>query len=299
MTELERLELSLWRAQTRFDREYMDAILAADFVEFGRSGRVYGRDDVLAFGPSRIDAHLIGLRVTEIDRDTRLVTYVSEVRTADAIELANRSSLWVRSGGSWQLVFHQGTPQAEPDAAAPEPLHLRVDLADGVVLRPLDAGDADALYALIVANRDHLRAWMPWADQDEAATAGFVENASAEAARRDALHLAIVADGAIVGCCGLHGISWLHRSGNLGYWIAAGAQGTGLVTTAVRALLGYAFGQLWLHRVELRTAPDNARSRAVAERLGFTQEGELREAEHVGQRFHDSVVYSMLAGDWN
>jgi ribosomal-protein-serine acetyltransferase len=244
MTELERLELSLWRAQTRFDREYMDAILAADFVEFGRSGRVYGRDDVLAFGPSRIDAHLIGLRVTEIDRDTRLVTYVSEVRTADAIDLANRSSLWVRSGGSWQLVFHQGTPQA-------------------------------------------------------AATAGFVENASAEAARRDALHLAIVADGAIVGCCGLHGISWLHRSGNLGYWIAAGAQGTGLVTTAVRALLGYAFGQLWLHRVELRTAPDNARSRAVAERLGFTQEGELREAEHVGQRFHDSVVYSMLAGDWN
>jgi hypothetical protein len=35
------LEESLWRPQTRFDREYTDNILAPDFFEFGRSGRVY------------------------------------------------------------------------------------------------------------------------------------------------------------------------------------------------------------------------------------------------------------------
>ena len=44
---LTRLEESLWRTETRFDIELMDRTLAADFVEFGRSGRRYDREGVL------------------------------------------------------------------------------------------------------------------------------------------------------------------------------------------------------------------------------------------------------------
>ena len=44
--ELRGLEESLWRAETRFDRKYMDAVLAPDFAEFGRSGRRYDRDAI-------------------------------------------------------------------------------------------------------------------------------------------------------------------------------------------------------------------------------------------------------------
>jgi hypothetical protein len=51
-------------------------------------------------------------------------------------------------------------------------------------------------------------------------------------------------------------------------------------------------------RVEIRAAPENARSRAIPERLGFTQEGTLRQVERVGDRYLDNVVYAMLAEDW-
>ena len=50
-------------------------------------------------------------------------------------------------------------------------------------------------------------------------------------------------------------------------------------------------------RVEICAAPENARSRAILERLGFTQEGTLRQVERVGDRHLDNVVYAMLAED--
>jgi ribosomal-protein-serine acetyltransferase len=43
----------------------------------------------------------------------------------------------------------------------------------------------------------------------------------------------------------------------------------------------------------------NARSRAIPERLGFREEGTLREVERVGDRWLDGVIYSMLAADWS
>src|SRR5438128_3125971 len=119
---------------------------------------------------------------------------------------------------------------------------------------------------------------MPWAGNPvRAETAAFLRDAQAQAERNEGFHAAILESGAIVGIAGFHHLDRVHRSTNIGYWLAEDAQGRGTVTLAVAALVSHAFGEWQLHRVEIRAAPDNARSRAVAERLGFTEEGELRD----------------------
>jgi hypothetical protein len=107
--ELIELEWALWRAETRFDDEFMERVLADDFGEFGRSGRVYTRADTRAVEGEAIDANLRDVEVDLIAEDVALLTYVSEVQH-EVLDLANRSSLWVKRDGRWQLRFHQGTP---------------------------------------------------------------------------------------------------------------------------------------------------------------------------------------------
>jgi hypothetical protein len=81
----------------------------------------------------------------------------------------------------------------------------------------------------------------------------------------------------------------------IGYRLEPAAEGRGLITAACRMLLTYTFAERGLHRAEWRCRADNVRSSAVAERLGMTLEGVLREAWKVGDTFYDKQVWSVLA----
>jgi len=115
--ELRALEESLWRAETRFDRDLVERVIAPDFLEFGRSGRVYRLADALALPPQPIPARipLPDLEIRLLQPGVALVTYDSDVDYASGREHARRSSLWTRSDGHWQLRFHQGTPFSPAD----------------------------------------------------------------------------------------------------------------------------------------------------------------------------------------
>ena len=112
---LERLEEGLWRAETRFDRAWMERILAPGFFEFGRSGRVYSREDTLGIAARPIEARLplANLDVRLLSPDVAQVTYTSVETYRGEEQVANRSSLWSRTEDGWQLLFHQAT--AVPD----------------------------------------------------------------------------------------------------------------------------------------------------------------------------------------
>ncbi|MHB1308684.1 MAG: nuclear transport factor 2 family protein [Limisphaerales bacterium] len=109
---LERLEEELWREETRFDRGRMTEIIAPDFLEFGRSGRIYCREDSLAVSPQPIDAvfPLPDFEARLLHPDVAQVTYNSAVRYDGVLQRARRSSIWSRTSGGWILRFHQGTP---------------------------------------------------------------------------------------------------------------------------------------------------------------------------------------------
>jgi hypothetical protein len=109
--ELKRLEESLWIAKTRFDQEYMNVILSRGFFEFGRSGRIYNREESLKASYQDINAvlPLKDFVIHALSSDVVLITYISEV-AYETLEVANRSSIWIRTPTGWQLEFHQGTP---------------------------------------------------------------------------------------------------------------------------------------------------------------------------------------------
>lgn len=107
---LERLEEGLWRAETRFDQAWMERVLAPGFFEFGRSGRIYSREDTLAIPARPIDATLEDVEAHPLGTDVALVTYTSVETYEGEEQLANRSSLWSRTEDGWQLLFHQATP---------------------------------------------------------------------------------------------------------------------------------------------------------------------------------------------
>jgi ribosomal-protein-serine acetyltransferase len=176
---------------------------------------------------------------------------------------------------------------------------LELPRSDDVHLRLLEEGDAAELARVVDANREYLARWLPWAAAStEASILEFIRSTRRQLAESNGLQTAIVLGERIAGCVGVHGISWMHESTEIGYWLAEEFQGNGLMTAAVRAYTDHSFRTWGLHRVELQCAVENARSRALAERLGFQSEGVLREAEKVGERRHDLVVYSMLAPEW-
>jgi hypothetical protein len=110
VTELRRLEESLWQEETRFDRDYMDSLLSNGFIEFGRSGRIWTREATLTTPKRKIGARLplpkFGVRM--ISDEVALVTYRSE-GLEDDVGVGNRASIWRKTSDGWKLEFHQGT----------------------------------------------------------------------------------------------------------------------------------------------------------------------------------------------
>ena len=171
-----------------------------------------------------------------------------------------------------------------------------LELYEGCWLRLLEDSDAPELYSVIAASRDYLARWMPWAaGQTLDDTVAFIRRTRKQLLDNEGFQTAIVENHRIIGMVGFHSVSWERRSTSIGYWLAESAQGRGVMTRAVRALLDHAFSGWRLQRVEIRAAVDNLSSRAVVERLGFTQEGVARRAERIGNRYLDQAIYSLLA----
>ena len=175
-----------------------------------------------------------------------------------------------------------------------------ITVSEQCSLTPLELCDADELFELTDSNRDYLRQWLPWLDnvtRPEGIRA-FIRAAQAQASQNNGTQLAIRLSSRITGIVGHHQIDWRNRLTSLGYWVGEAYQGRGLVTAASRALVSQAFDEACLNRVEIRCAVGNKKSRAIPERLGFSQEGILRDAEWLYDHFVDQIVYAMLARDW-
>lgn len=175
---------------------------------------------------------------------------------------------------------------------------LRVD--EQIELKQLQLRDADEVYELTAANRDFLAAWMSWVEgihsKEDAVT--FISTELHKHAAGRGLSLGIRVEGQLAGMVGFNSIDIYHNRGDIGYWLAEPYGGRGIMTRSCMRLIDYAFTELELHRIEIRAAVDNWRSRLIAERLGFVQEGIVREVERIRNRYVNHVIYGMLAQEW-
>jgi len=106
-------------------------------------------------------------------------------------------------------------------------------------------------------------------------------------------------DGAMTGFVRLSQIALGNlRSAYLGYSAFVPFDGQGYMTEGLRLVLREAFGPLGLHRVEANVQPDNARSIALVERLGFRREGYSPRYLKIGGRWRDHVRYAIVAEDF-
>ena len=175
-----------------------------------------------------------------------------------------------------------------------------LDLGGGLTLQLYERRHAPELFSLIDQNRAMLDRWFPWPASTRAPEDlhGFIDESLARFARQDGFEGGLRQDGRLVGGLGVHHVDREVGSGEIGYWLAQAAQGRGVITRAVAGLIRYLFEEDGFERIEIRCHPDNRRSRAVPERLGFREEGTLRRIGLLRGRPFDHVVYGLLKDEW-
>lgn len=172
-----------------------------------------------------------------------------------------------------------------------------------VVLRRWRDEDAAALFATIVASKEHLARWFPWPmeHRDVDDTLAFIRRQSGHWSLRQHAALGIFrrAEGTLVGSLGVTVRDWSVPAFEFGYWIGREVEGRGYVSEAVRVMARFLFEVLRAERVVIRCDARNARSKAVPERLGFAFEGTLRRDSRAPDgTIRDTLVYAMVPADY-
>lgn len=116
LDDIRALEEALHRPEVRRSRAAVEALLAERFMEFGASGTTYHRAETIELlceeddEPDEGELEATDFALTPICSDAVLLTYRTIRRAGDGSQRqALRSSIWKRTAGRWQMLFHQGT----------------------------------------------------------------------------------------------------------------------------------------------------------------------------------------------
>lgn len=159
---------------------------------------------------------------------------------------------------------------------------------------------AEQIFKLTDESRRYLRNWLPWLDQTKTVqdTENFIRQSLRDFAEQKSVNTVVFYRGEVAGIAGFNEIDWDNRIAYIGYWLGERFQGRGIMTKVCRALTDYAIYDLKLNKVDIRAAEANKKSRSIPERLCFTQEGKIRQAEWLYDHYVDHIVYGVLAEEW-
>lgn len=170
-------------------------------------------------------------------------------------------------------------------------------------MRPFRRRDLDTLMDAAAESLADLNKWLPWAHAGYGRRDALVflrDSVSAwgEGRAFDFTVRYLENPGFHVGNVSVWFVSRQSRVGEVGYWIRSSETRRGVATEAAARILEVAFDELDLHRVVLRIAEGNLASERVAEKLGFTREGLLREELQVNGVWMDHSVWGLLEDEY-
>ena len=174
----------------------------------------------------------------------------------------------------------------------------------GVLLRPPRPSDYAEWAELRGGSRDYLQPWEPAWAEDDLTKAAFRRRLSVYTREMELgtawpLFIFDPEEERLMGAITLSNIRrGVAETGTLGYWVGQPYAGQGVGTTSVRAILGFAFGALKLHRVEAACVPTNHASRRVLEKSGFRQDGVARAYLKINGRWADHLLFGVLRDEF-
>ena len=181
----------------------------------------------------------------------------------------------------------------------PEPLTLPVLRTTRLVLRALRGDDADAVFSLF-SDPVAMRYWstppMLQTFEARASIARAHENLADGTALRWGIADAV--NDRLLGVCTLFNLERTHRRAEMGYMLGRPHWGHGYMIEALGAVLEHGFTRLDLHRVEADLDPRNEASRRLLLKLGFREEGRLRERYRVAGEVSDTLWMGLLRPEW-
>jgi ribosomal-protein-serine acetyltransferase len=177
-------------------------------------------------------------------------------------------------------------------------LSLQID--DDVRLADLEPWHAEQLAGLLRAHGPDFYEWLPWEGFEQVdAARGFLEGFAKSRGETGRRIFGIWVGHELLGATLVPSFNPRSATAEVGVLLASTARGRGIVTRAVAAMLDWAFDERGVHRVEWKCAPGNAPSRRMAQRLGFTHEGTLREVFPVREERQDLEVWAILSREWS
>lgn len=171
---------------------------------------------------------------------------------------------------------------------------------DNITVELLDEKHAAETFSLINANRVYLKEWLPWVDDMQTVEhfKTYIANCKELYKKGIDLGCVIIYNTTIAGRIGIHHINQQNKIGAIGYWLSENFSGKGIITRSCEAIIKYGFEVLNLNRIEIKCGTGNYKSKAVAERLNFREEGVLRQAELVNDKYIDLYLFSLLKEEW-
>ncbi|MBW4649258.1 MAG: GNAT family N-acetyltransferase [Kastovskya adunca ATA6-11-RM4] len=162
-------------------------------------------------------------------------------------------------------------------------------------LRPLTVADADVLFP-VFSNPETM--WFfgevhRSIDETRGLFEAFIQGEYAANSRQWTICLKA---GQVIGSLSIHGVE--DAIAQMGFILHADYQGYGYATEAVRSAVDYAFTDWGLHRLFLNIDPNNIPSQRIAQKLGFTLEGHLRQSFYLRGIYLDELVYGLLVSEW-